>query len=196
MVPSKRRSLHTDPSSTNYLISQLLKIKKRRTIEDDRIQEAVEIALSLLKDEFEINQAASERFPPEITSSNISTSVSKYEDEMLDVSKRYVCCSCSKLVAIADVYEIHDNDDLVQLLQGLLDHCGHHENSWDFCTSCHSALSCSNVPKFSVKNLINLTMCQHYPPALEELTPIEECQVSQTLPQLLTGSQCWKQLES
>ncbi|PVH70863.1 hypothetical protein DL98DRAFT_617764, partial [Cadophora sp. DSE1049] len=44
-----------------------------------------------------------------------------------------------------------------------------------FYTFCHAAVSCSNVPKFSALNLVNVTTCQNYLSALEGLTAIEEC---------------------
>ena len=156
--------------------------RKRQRTELNTAQRAVEIAVGFLADEFEKREAASKAFLPEITSSNIQTSVSKYESEMLEATKKSVCCSCGILVATADVCQINENDDLIQPLQGLLDHCGHRGNSWDFCTLCHTALSCSTTPKFSAKNLVNVTMCHEYPNALEDLTPVEECLIAKSHP--------------
>ncbi|PVH69293.1 hypothetical protein DL98DRAFT_368303, partial [Cadophora sp. DSE1049] len=63
-----------------------------------------------------------------------------------------------------------------------LDRCGHHENSWDFCAVCHGAVSRSNIPKFSALNLVNVTTCQDYPSALEDLTTVEECLIAKCHP--------------
>jgi hypothetical protein len=101
---------------------------------------------------------------------------------MLEATKIFVCCSCSGFVPTANVYKINDNDNFTQPLEGLLDHCGHYGNSWDFCTLCHTALSRGNIPKFSAKNLVNVTMCQDYPNALEDLTPVEECLIAKCHP--------------
>ncbi|KAH7029969.1 hypothetical protein B0J12DRAFT_768917 [Macrophomina phaseolina] len=67
-------------------------------------------------------------------------------------------------------------------LEGALDHCGRHENAWDLCSSCHAALSRQTIPKFSAKNLVNVTLCQHYPSALEDLTLTEECLLAKCHP--------------
>src|SRR5438046_3073839 len=112
-------------------------------------------------------EAASQTFPPEISSSHIRTSVRKYEDEMSAAPKRSVCCRCGKFIATADIYRIYDANDSLLPLQDSLDNCGRHENTWNFCMRCHSA-----------KNLINVTMCQHYLAALENLTIIEECLIA------------------
>jgi hypothetical protein len=66
-------------------------------MEPDRAHEALKIAVGLLADEFELQEAASDAFPPEITSSHIRTSVSKYEDEMSAASERSVCYSCGRV---------------------------------------------------------------------------------------------------
>jgi hypothetical protein len=63
-----------------------------------------------------------------------------------------------------------------------LDRCGHHENSWDFCRTCHGAVSRGKIPKFSALNLVNVTTCQDYPSALEDLTAIEECLIAKSHP--------------
>ena len=144
--------------------------------------EAVKLATRLLEDEFKMREAASEAFPPEISYSHIRTSIGKYEDEMSAAPKRSVCCCCGKFVSTADIYQIDDANYSILPLQGSLDYCGRHENTWNFCASCNAALSRGNVPKLSAKNLINVTMCQHYPPALEDLTTIEECLIAKCHP--------------
>ncbi|KAH6712162.1 hypothetical protein BKA61DRAFT_553481, partial [Leptodontidium sp. MPI-SDFR-AT-0119] len=101
---------------------------------------------------------------------------------MSTASKRSVCCSCGKLVPTTDVYGICDQDNLVRPLQGCLDICGRHGTIWDFCCQCHTALSLGTIPKFSAKNLVNVTMCQHYPDALDDLTPVEECLIAKCHP--------------
>src|SRR5579871_5430798 len=65
-----------------------------------------------------------------------------------------------------------------------LDQCGYNENSctWTFCRMCFTAIKRNNIPKFSAKNFVNVTMCQNYPSALEDLTPIEECLIAKCHP--------------
>jgi len=151
ILPSKRTY---NPSTTLPL-----KTKKPKKIEGNRSQETVEIALGFLRDEYELSRAASETFPPDITSSHIRTSVRKYEEIISAASKRSVCCSCGKFTATTDVYKMDDKDGLILPIQGNLDSCGRDENAWIFCTLCYTALSHNNIPKFSAKNLVNVTMC-------------------------------------
>lgn len=161
-------------NSLRELPSTELPIKRQRTAECARAPEAVKLAVGLLEDEFELREAASKAFPPEITSSHIRTSMSKYEDEMSAASMRSVCCSCGRFVAAPHIYEIDDQPDFIRLLQGSSDNCGRH-GTWHFCTPCHTVLIRGKTPKFSAKNLVNVTMCQNYPAALEDLMPVEEC---------------------
>lgn len=166
-----------EPLSTEVLT------KERRTAEHAAAPEAVRLAVGLLEHEFDLRKAASAAFPPEITSSHIRTAVSKYEDELSAASERLVCCSCGRFVAMSDIYEINDHADFILPLHRTLDHCGHRENSWDFCVACHSAVSRGKVPKFSALNLLNVTLCQDYPSALEDLTAVEECLIARCHPQ-------------
>lgn len=79
-----------------------------RRIEDANTIEAVEIAVTLLGDEFNLRQTASESIPLEITLSYIRTSISKYNQKMLAAAKTSVCCSCGRFVLKTDIYEIND----------------------------------------------------------------------------------------
>lgn len=148
--------------------------KRRRRAEYAAAPEAVRLAVGFLEHKFDLREAASEAFPPEIASSHFRTSVGKYEDEMSAASEKPVLCSCGRFVAGPDIYEVNDQADFILPPQRTLDRCGHHDNSWDFCTACHSAVSRGNIPKFSALNLVNVTTCQDYPSALENLTAIEE----------------------
>jgi hypothetical protein len=44
------------------------------------------------------------------------------------------------------------------------------------------ALLCSLIPKFSVKNQVNMTLCQNYPDALTDLTLTKECLITKCHP--------------
>jgi hypothetical protein len=162
--------------------TELPTAKRRRTADRTNAPEAVRIAVGFLRDEFELRAAASEAFPLEITSSHIRTSVGRYEDEMSRASERSVCCCCGRWATAGDAYEIGHQSHFTLPPQRTLDHCGHRENSWGFCTSCHGAVSRCNIPKFSALNLVNVTTCQDYPSALEDLTAIEECLIAKCHP--------------
>jgi hypothetical protein len=96
----------------------------------------------------------------------------------IQISKTSVCSSCGRLVATADIHRINDNNNTIDYLRGCLDTCGRHGDNWEFCSPCHSALRRGKCPKFLAKNCINVTVCQHYPAALEGLTAIEECLIA------------------
>ena len=156
--------------------------KRRRTGEHATALDAVKFAVGLVEDEFGLRAAASEDFPPDITSSHIRASVRRYEDEISSASERSVCCCCGRLIATGDIYEVRDEACLILPLQHTLDHCGRGENSWDFCSICHSAASRGSIPKFSALNLVNVITCQAYPSPLEDLTAIEECLIAKCHP--------------
>jgi len=150
ILPRKRSAADVSNSSVHQT-------KKQRISQVDRVQEAVKIALSVLTDEFEQWKVTSDTFPPRITSSEIRTSVSEYESQILEASKRSICSCCGILVAVSDVYNIDNGNDIIRPLQHQLNHCGYYRNSWDFCASCHSALKRGTIPKFSAKNYVNVT---------------------------------------
>lgn len=86
---------------------------------------------------------------------------------------------CKGSVPAANVVS---NDPILVLLVNSLDTCGLQGNRWSFCSSCHNALIRNVIPKFSQKNLVNVTMCQHYPSVLDDLTPVEECLIARSYP--------------
>lgn len=51
-----------------------------------------------------------------------------------------------------------------------------------FGSLCHTALICGAAPKFSAKNLVNVTLCQDYLSALADLTLTEECVIARCHP--------------
>src|SRR5947209_8763738 len=156
--------------------------KRRRIANDTRASEAVRFAVGLLEDEFNQREIASQEFPPEISSSHIRSSIGRYEDEMLAASERLICCSCGIFVAKYDIYKIDDQDNLILQQENSLDQCGHDESSWNFCRYCYAAVSSWKIPKFSAANFVNITMCQGYPSALEDLTAVEECLIAKCHP--------------
>ena len=101
---------------------------------------------------------------------------------MLAASERLICCSCGSFVAKDDIYTIDDQDDLILQQENSLDQCGHDESSWNFCRYCYAAVSSWKIPKFSAANFVNITMCQDYPSALEDLTAVEECLIAKCHP--------------
>ena len=169
-----------DPSQ-NSLSTELL-TKRRKTAAYPTALEAVRLAVRLLEEEFELRETASEAFPPNITSSHIRASVRKYEDEMLAASERCVCCCCGRFVGAGDIYEIHEGARFNLPPEHTLDHCGLHDKSWDFCTTCHSAVCRGSIPKFSASNFVNVVTCQDYPSALDDLTTVEECLIAKCHP--------------
>lgn len=83
---------------------------------------------------------------------------------------------------ITDTYRVDIEDPLLLPLGGTLDTCGRHGDTWDLCSSCHASLNRDMIPKFSAKNLVNVTLCQNFPSALEGLTLTEECLIAKCHP--------------
>lgn len=92
------------------------------------------------------------------------------------------CSSCGKLVHNTDIRRFLDGDPLLRPLEGVLDSCGRSDGFWNLCSLCHAALLRGSVPKFSAKNNVNVTLCQHYPDALKDLTLTEEYLVAKSHP--------------
>lgn len=143
---------------------------------------AINQGVRFLRQEHESRVYASSIFPPEISPSHIRLSVRRFEKDMALASRDTVCGSCGKLVPLADIRRFLDGDPVLRPLEGFLDTCGHNEGLWCLCSSCHSALLRGSVPKFSAKNLVNVTLCQHYPNALEDLTLTEEYLIAKSHP--------------
>ena len=158
------------------------KAKRQRIAEISSVSEAVESAVGLLEEKFQLCKTASQAFPPDISSSHIHSAISRYEDAMTAASDRSICCSCSRFFPTTDIWKISELDDLLQLLEGHLDECGYHNGFWNFCISCHSAINRYKIPKFLFANYVNITTCQHYLPALKDLTPVEECLIAKCHP--------------
>ncbi|KAJ5370019.1 uncharacterized protein N7496_006111 [Penicillium cataractarum] len=92
------------------------------------------------------------------------------------------CCSCGMLVALSDVSRLLPGDSLLHPLEGFLDSCGSNDGFWNLCSVCHAALLRGSIPKFSAKNSVNVTLCQHYPDALKNLTLPEEYLIARSHP--------------
>ncbi|EPS29066.1 hypothetical protein PDE_04014 [Penicillium oxalicum 114-2] len=114
--------------------------------------------------------------------SRIRLSVRRFEDCMALARRDSTCVSCGKLVPLTDARRFLDGDPLLRPPEGLLDSCGWNEGFWYLCSTCHSALLRGSVPKFSAENLVNVTLCQHYPDALKDLTLTEEYLIAKSHP--------------
>lgn len=158
--------------------------KRQRIIDAQRrnVDDSLDKALGFLRNEHERHATASQSFPPEITPTDIRRSISRYEEAASTASKRSVCSSCGRVVPEAEILPVDDGDPLLLPLGGALDRCGQHGSTWDVCSSCHAALIRGATPKFSAKNLVNVTLCYDYPSALAELTLVEDCVIARCHP--------------
>ena len=111
-----------------------------------------------MRDKYERYAAATESFPPEITSSDIRKSISRYEEITLNASRRSVCASCGRLVQEANIFPVDNVDPLLLPLGGALDRYSRYERTCNVCLSCYKALIRGAIPKFSIKNLVNVTL--------------------------------------
>ena len=176
--PLSQKRVH-DPRSCP--LSQ--NVKRQRIIPNpDSAQEAFVRALNFIRDEYKSRVAASEQFPPIMSSSIVRSSVARYEDIMTAAAKRGLCASCGKIVPTSDVRQVEHGDHILNVLKGSLDSCGRHENTWDICSTCYGSLIYFRIPKFSCENRINVTLCQDYPSVLDDLTHVEECLIARCHP--------------
>lgn len=97
-------------------------------------------------------------------------------------ANRRVYCLYGKYVPITDTYHVDIKDPLLLLLEGTLDSYGRPSDSWGLYSSCPNSLNRDMIPKFSTKNLMNMTLCQNFPLALEGLTLTEECLIAKCHP--------------
>ena len=178
-TPRNPLPIFPSPASTNPDVhSDQRRRLNTSSLGDNYAVEALNRAVRLLEEEFEHREEASLQFPPDISPSHIRASIGKFEDEMSAASKTSVCSSCGQVVPTTDIHQINDSSNTIDCLRGCLDNCGRHGDDWQFCSQCHSALRRGKFPKFSAKNSVNVTMCQDYPSALEDLTAIEECLIA------------------
>src|SRR6202046_5087639 len=149
--PLSQKRVH-DPCSRP--LSQ--NIKRQRIIPNpDSAQEAFDRTLSFIRDEYESRVAASDQFPPIISSSIVRSSVARFEDIMTAAAKRGLCASCGTIVPMSDVHRVEHDNHILNILRGSLDSCGRHENTWDICSTCYGSLIYFRVPMFSCENRIN-----------------------------------------
>jgi hypothetical protein len=97
------------------------------------------------------------------------------------------CASCGEFMAKAGSELIHVDDDRLRsmkLTEGVvqLDNCSIVDGSYQVCQTCFNALNGGRIPKFSALNAVNVTMCQHYPAELEDLTLMEEYAIARSHP--------------
>jgi hypothetical protein len=154
----------------------------QRILQPQTHHDALHQAIGFLCDEYRHHVFASQSFPPDILPSDIRKSVSRYEEETSIATKVSVYSSCGRFVLLADLHYIDDEDPLLLPLNSFLNRCGRHEQSWGVCSSYHGALACAAIPKFSARNLVNVTLCQNYPPPLEDLTLTEEYTIARCHP--------------
>src|ERR1700735_1805330 len=179
LTPRTPLPIFPSPASTNPDVhSDRRRRLNTSSLGDNYAVEALNQAVRLLEEEFEHREEASLQFPPDISPSHIRASIGKFEDEMSAASKTSVCSSCGLLVPTTDIHQINNSSNTIDCLRGCLDNCGRHGDDWQFCSQCHSALRRGKFPKFSARNFVNVTMCQDYPSALEDLTAIEECLIA------------------
>lgn len=171
-----------DPPQQRRLRSPHSPPSRIHDIESSSVSLTIDRASCFLRQEHESRLCASNIFPPEISPSQIRLSVRRYEDGMDLFSRDATCASCGRLSPLSDARRFLDGDPLLRPLEGFLDSCGWKEGFWYLCSACHSALLRGSAPKFSAKNLVNVTLCQHYPDALKDLTITEEYLIAKSHP--------------
>ena len=140
-------------------------------------------AQELLEQEFDRHQLAAERFPPSISPAVIRSAVDSFRQSLEIRAQRDICSSCGIFCVSSDTRRILDRDNcLNRLKEAGLDSCGYRDGCWSFCLSCYRDILSGRIPKFSVCNGVNVTMCDDYPVVLKDLTFVEECVIARRHP--------------
>jgi uncharacterized protein DUF6570 len=134
-------------------------------------------------------QAATARFPPEISDSCVRDCLARYEDHMSAVTAAIerICGSCGRFVE-QRVFRLSVEDPLLLPFRvdaaspPRLDSCALDGTDYLFCQPCFTAIKQRNPPKYSALNGVNVSLCQNYPAALEGLTLTEECLIARGHP--------------
>src|SRR5271155_458049 len=134
-------------------------------------------------------KAATARFPPKITPLHIRAAMRRYEQVIQDACAgvEASCASCGEFVAKAEAELIPIDDDRLRSMKPpegtiRLDDCSLADGSYQVCKACFNALNGRRIPKFSALNAVNVTMRQHYPQELEDLTLMEEYAIARSHP--------------
>ena len=98
----------------------------------------------------------------------------------------WLCAVCGKfVVSSSQRVSIPEDSDLLLRLDSRLDKCGVVEGMCIFCSACHSAVTKGKLPRFSVKNEVNMRLCQDYPIVFRDLTIAEESLIALSHPILV-----------
>jgi hypothetical protein len=97
------------------------------------------------------------------------------------------CASCGEFMAKDGSELIPVDDDRLRSMMSTeggiqLDNCSIVDGCYRLCKPCFNALNGGRIPKFSALNAVNVTMCQHYPAELEDLTLMEEYAIARSHP--------------
>ena len=134
-------------------------------------------------------QAATARFPPEISNSCVRDCLARYQDHMSAVTAatERVCGSCGRFIE-KDVSRLSVEDPLLLPFRvdatspPRLDSCSLDGTDYLFCHGCFNAIKQRKPPKYSALNAVNVSFCQDYPDALKGLTLTEECLIARGHP--------------
>lgn len=188
LSPRKRKITHRAeqyprrPPSNRTLSATLTLRTSQRSPDDGQVQSILHSSIDFLQREYESRVQSSNQFPPVISPADIRASVARYENHMSASSHEGICSSCGRLMPSEDMYQLLPTDPFLQPMSGHLDNCGWVNGSWAFCCQCHSALIRQSIPKFAATNHMNVSLCQHYPVALDGLTLTEECLIAKSHP--------------
>jgi hypothetical protein len=195
-VRLRQRTRHRDPehgsarsvqghiSTPVTTQADLSRQKKRRRVVLER-----PIPVQLLVNDYNRRKVATAHFPPKITARQIRAAMKRYETIIEDARAgvQAACASCGEFSARTALHRIPLGDTRLHPLMASegrfqLDSCALEDASYGFCAPCFKALHKGKIPKFSALNGVNVTMCQNYPPELEDLTLTEEYAIARSHP--------------
>jgi hypothetical protein len=173
LAQQRKRQAHHAPTQRNRNL--------RRKIKAEHL-----MPTQLLIDNYCKRKAATGRFPCKITPGHIRDSMRRYE-QILEKACAEVERSCASCGEFGSELIIVKKDQVYSMELKLgthieLDKCGFVDDEYQLCGSCYGTLKKGKPPKFSAMNGVNVTMCQDYPPELEDLTLTEEYAIARSHP--------------
>ena len=182
-LQQRKRHRHSSIDSPHYTVAQSGRSQRRR------VEPESPTPTRFLTNDYNKRKAATARFPPKITARHLRVAMRRYEQVVQNActAVETSCASCGEFMAKAESAWIPVDDDRLCSMkspEGLvqLDSCSIMDGAYQFCKTCFNVFTGGRIPKFSALNAVNVTMCQHYPAELEDLTLMEEYAIARSHP--------------
>jgi Domain of unknown function (DUF6570) len=175
-------------AASSRRVLQLPRASSTQVRQSAQDSNSIKIPVQLIQD-YKQRSTATALFPPKISESCIRDCMSRFEDHVAAAIKAVekICASCGRFTEKHVVELPKDHPLLVRFYAGpdsspQLDSCALIGNNYLFCSRCFKAIRKGLPPKYSALNCVNVSFCQNYPGALQDLTVTEECLIARSHP--------------